>query len=201
MSAQSGDSPLLRPQNPFQRRTVNAISAAKPGPSVGIATRPLPGGTSITSLERRSRGSGGGATPGLFLWTRKVGAGEYMVSGGMFNNVAVKTVTIGGDELSDDDEDGHVFELTTGWIWLAVEYSPVFVEGFLTTGTTYTGAYVKSGSTVPADTPLTGKFYERLARIVSDVITQNYGGTNLSGLMRDNSTLSSSSAELAIIRR
>lgn len=51
----SGDSPLLKPATPFERRVVQAVAAAKPNGSVGVFEKPLPGGRSLTIDAQRSR--------------------------------------------------------------------------------------------------------------------------------------------------
>jgi len=51
----TADSPLLKPQTPFERRVVQSVAAAKPNASVGILEKPLPGGRSLTPLRYRPR--------------------------------------------------------------------------------------------------------------------------------------------------
>lgn len=50
----SSTNPLIRPQTPFERRLVGALESSKPGRSVGLSNRPLPGGASLALLRRQS---------------------------------------------------------------------------------------------------------------------------------------------------
>lgn len=57
----SSSNPLIRPSSPFERRLVSAIESSKPGRSVGLSNRPLPGGASLNIP--RSRGGVGSTHP------------------------------------------------------------------------------------------------------------------------------------------
>ena len=51
--ASASTNPLIRGHSPFERRLIEHVERAKPARSLGICEKPLPGGTSLSLLERR----------------------------------------------------------------------------------------------------------------------------------------------------
>lgn len=50
----ASSNPLIRPQTPFERRMVDAVERGKPGRSVGVNVKPLPGGHSLIAARQRA---------------------------------------------------------------------------------------------------------------------------------------------------
>ena len=202
MSAQSSDRPDIRTSNPFEKRVISELSKAKPGRSVGFASRPLPGGTSLVSLHRRTRSAGGGDAPVYRLWLTKDSPGYYYVTYGevTYGSGSAQTVrmgSVGGSELDNDSP--ILVNTTNARFWLVFDFNMTFEQGWFV-GATLNGVYVDYGSTVPAHNPSGGKFYKELGRVVSDAITRNYEGYSLYAMLRDDSSVSATNVAFALGR-
>lgn len=164
---------------------------------VGVVEKPLPGGTSITTLDRRTRGGGTIVAPELRLWLTKAGTNQFYVTDGQVDGENVRFGSAGGAEL-DNDSPEYIFT-SSARVWLALVYDLTFDQGWFVSGT-LTAAYVNHGSTVPSDDLLGGQIYQELGRVVGGNITRNLIGYNLYSMLRDNSSLSSQGVVYALGR-
>lgn len=137
----TADNPLLRPRNPFDRRVVQAIAAAKPSMSVGIIEKPLPGGRSLTPLSRGRRSTTSAIHP-FYIYQR-----TGLLHAGTVNGVIPH---LGGDPIG---EDGNALTLSGDrYIYLRAEYTLVFGTLSLLSATPITDAYtVISSATEEVD--------------------------------------------------
>lgn len=192
-------------QNALATLAQEAVQGVYLKGSGGIRVRRGVHGTTITQKKPIAQRGGGGK----FLFAKKLDSGKYAVTPGLVNLMPVKFNSAAGDELDGQQE--HLLpggDLIDGVIFLVVEYNVTFVEDYLTYNE-MVAVYTKAGETLPDDTELFSeegspadgwRFHAPLATIVGDKITNNYGGSNLWCLIRDNSTLEAMGVALAIGR-
>jgi hypothetical protein len=191
----ASSNPLLRPRNPFERRLIDQVEASKPHHGVGVFERPLPGGRSLTFP--RSRGGGGGSVR-LPLKPFRKSDGSISITAGLYHGEIVVTDTKTGPAI--DDSAPPSWSITDGGLYLGVKYELTTDSGYLVYAEIEDSPFVKAAGSPPADSPSTGQFYQLLALIADGEIVSNYGGYNLYGMLRDNSTEAGSAAALAIVR-
>lgn len=104
MTAQTPDSPFLRPRSTFERRLAVAVSAAKPQRGVGVFEKPLPGGVSLTAKRARARAQ---APSGGVLIVRK----NYTVVPGTVIGLT-PTIKVGSSDVPISDVPAPVLPIT-----------------------------------------------------------------------------------------
>lgn len=106
MTAQTPDSPFLRPRSTFESRLAVAVSAAKPQRGVGVFEKPLPGGVSLTAKRARARAQTQTPSGGVLI-VRK----NYTVVPGTVIGLT-PTINVGASDVPISDVPAPVLPIT-----------------------------------------------------------------------------------------
>ena len=181
----SSSNPLIRPGNPFERRLVDAVDRAKPGRSVGILNKPLPGGTSQT-IEAKQRASAV-VHPFFIYTTGKMHAGTV-------NGIIP---TLGGSPIG---ESGNSLTMSGNkYVYIKNEWTLTFTSGFLTAAVR-TASTIVTSTSVLADAQTGTSFisYRLVAQLIDGVVQRaQQTTTNMLNLVCDQSDGSSETGSVS----
>jgi hypothetical protein len=158
MSAQRGDSPQLRPANPFERRAALAIAAAKPALSHGsLISRTLPGGTALEVARRSSGRVSGPELP----WTLRING---TIVPGTIGGIIPK---IGDTPISGGPTIPDLFIPANGILVAELLFTLTWTAGYLSDPITLVHVKFDIRSSLPADDIDGGTFYRAFGFITA----------------------------------
>jgi hypothetical protein len=172
----SSSNPLIKPGNPFERRLVAAVDAAKPGRSARTFAKPLPGGTSLTTQNPRSSSSA--IHPFYILSSGKIHAGTV--------NGAIPT--LGGTPIG---ESGNALTLTgSKYVYICNVWSLTFTSGFLSAASVTSRTITTSTSpSTDVQSGTTFTTYRLIAQIIDGKVQRvQQTTTNMNNFVCDQSS-------------
>lgn len=181
MSAQRPDSPLIRPGNPFERRSAAATAQAKPNLSnSGVRSRALPGGT---ALETERRIGGGASVPPVWTIRSDLTIVPGLVGGKMprIDGVALNALN---KPTLDDAIAGGIPDTGVVYCYFKLNFTVSMPDGFLASYTLDTVDVELS--TVAAPEEDTDTKYLLWNTITNGVWTTSYFNTSIPITLWDN---------------
>lgn len=131
------DNPLIRPRNPFERRTLESIAQGKPRP-VGGPFRVLPGQTSFESARSRAAANFKGRWhPTIIDETTLSVTGGTIFDGATTTIVPTTEVAINASELN--------------YVFLQIAFATDTEDGYVTGGTVSSATIESNTTGVPAN--------------------------------------------------
>jgi hypothetical protein len=175
----SSNNPLIRPQTPFERRVVDAIDRSKPGRSVGVFNRPLPGGVSQISQGSNRGGASTSIHPFWIYSSGKMHAGTV--------NGAIPTLA--GSPIG---ESGNALSLSgSKYIYIKNLWTLVFGSSHYLTSATLTERTIVSNTSPLTDSTTSGVLttYRLVAQIIDGKVQRTQQtSTNVSNSVCDASS-------------
>lgn len=143
----AADSPLLRPQNPFERRVVTSLSRGKPNLSnASTITRALPGGTTVEAARRVHRTYR--EVPWLLRSDGSIVPGIISLEGGTGGSVIPE---INGIPISGTATIPTLTIPENGYLVAKFEFNLSWNGSYLTTPMTLTKVTFTAPSSIPVD--------------------------------------------------